>query len=246
MTTARKIKEFVSEQYPYRTEMHAHTKPVSGCSEVPPEQLIEIYKNLGYHGIVITNHFFMGDVFSDPSRSKEEKLRWYLAGYEEAKKAGDACGLHVMLGAELRFNENFNDYLLYGVDYEILSDAFDYLEQGLSVYREKGMPKRGVLLQAHPFRSRMELADPSLLDGIETLNMHPGHNSAVGLAIAYAKENKFPITVAGSDFHHINRGHEGVAALRTKVMPEDSFALANLLKQGDYVLELGGEAIVFP
>ena len=88
--------------------------------------------------------------------------------------------------------------------------------------------------------------DASLLDGAETFNMHPGHNAAIGLSVKYAKENGLTITTAGSDFHHLNVKHEGVSALRTRTLPKDSFELAELLKQGDYLFEIGGEAIVLP
>ena len=101
-----------------------------------------------------------------------------------------------------------------------------------------------VLIQAHPMRNGMETVDPALLDGFEVFNMHPGHNSRVGLASAYAKENRHFLVIAGSDFHHPNRNHEGLAAIRTTYLPEDSFALAKLLKDGDYLLEIGRENFV--
>jgi len=246
MTTARGIKEFVKEQYPFRIESHAHTHPVSGCSQVSPEELVNLYADLGYHALVVTNHFCLSGRLGDESLSKEEKLAWYVKDYEDAVLAGEKRGLRVLLGAELRFFENANDYLLYGADTKILNDAFDYLQCGLERFRHEGMPKESLLIQAHPFRKGMELMPPELLDGMETLNMHPGHNSAVGLAIRYVKENAISLTTAGSDFHHPNRSHEGLAALRTKELPEDSFALAEILRSGDYVFELGGEAIVLP
>ena len=40
--------------------------------------------------------------------------------------------------------------------------------------------------------------------------------------------------------------HEGLAALRTDHMPEDSFALGTLLKEGNYLLEIGRGTIVVP
>ena len=84
------------------------------------------------------------------------------------------------------------------------------------------------------------------LDGVEVFNMHPGHNSRIGLAALYANENKGPIITAGADFHHPKLNHEGLSALRTENLPEDSFALAKLLRSQDYVLELGRGTIVLP
>lgn len=237
------LKEQLKEQYPYKIELHAHTRPVSFCSEVSPAELIQIYADLGFRGIVITNHFVYR---SQPDMSKEEFLAWYVKDYQDACLAGEKHGVKVYLGAELRFDQEENDYLLYGADLHTLSLAYDYLGKGLAVYRREADLSNSVLLQAHPFRRGMTLASPELLDGIETLNMHPGHNSEVGLAIRYAREQGFSLVTAGSDFHHPNRGHEGLAALRIKELPEDSFALAKLLRQRDYCFELGGEAIVLP
>lgn len=76
--------------------------------------------------------------------------------------------------------------------------------------------------------------------------MHPGHNSRIGLAALYAREHKNPIITAGSDFHHPNLNHEGLAAMRTQYLPEDSFGLAAMLKQKNYLLEVGRGTIIIP
>ena len=90
----------------------------------------------------------------------------------------------------------------------------------------------------------MTMCNPELLDGAETFNLHPGHNSRIGIAVRYAAENGLKITTAGSDFHHPDRGHEAVSALRTKDLPKDSFHLAKILKSGDYIFEVGENNIV--
>ena len=38
------LKKLIEEAYPYRTELHAHTKPVSTCSDVPPEEAVRLIK----------------------------------------------------------------------------------------------------------------------------------------------------------------------------------------------------------
>ena len=249
--TANELKEQLNKEYPYRIELHAHTKPQSRCSEILPEEIAETYKNLGYDGVCVTNHFmgYAGYVDGEymQGETKEERLEYYLNGFRKAKEHGDKIGIKVYLGLEIRFSkENENDYLIYGVDDEITALCYDNFREDLLYFRKNVSLPKSVFVQAHPFRKGMELVDPELLDGIETFNMHPGHNGAIGVACRYAKENGLKIRTAGGDYHHKNRGHEGVSALRTKVLPEDSFELAEILKSGDYLFEIGGDALVLP
>ena len=128
----------------------------------------------------------------------------------------------------------------------MLSACYDYFDKGLEAFRKEVDLTKSVFIQAHPFRNGMTEVDPALLDGMETFNMHPNHNARIGVAVRYASENGMKITTAGSDFHHPDCGHEGVGILRTKVLPKDSFHLAEILKSGDYVFEIGENAIVLP
>ena len=243
MTLQKKGKEQLMNEYKYRIEMHAHTLPTSPCSEISPEEMVKTYSDLGYDAVVISNHFIY---YLVEGYSKQEAIDRYLKDYEDTCAAAEEYGLKIILAAEVRFDENHNDYLIYGVDREILEKVYDYFPKGLKAFREEVKLDKSVFLQAHPFRNGMELVDVSLLDGIETFNVHPGHNSRVGQAVKYAYDNKFEITTAGSDFHHPNVGHEGLAAVRTKILPKDSFELAKILKDGDYVIEIGANAIVLP
>ena len=179
--------------------------------------------------------------------TKEEQLSYYLDGYRKTKEQGDKIGIKVYLGLEIRFSkENENDYLIYGVDDEITSICYDNFRENLEFFRKNVSLPRSVFVQAHPFRNGMERMNPELLDGVETFNMHPGHNGQIAVACRYARENGFMIKTVGDDYHHKNRGHEGVSALRTKVLPKDSFELAEILKSGDYIFEIGGDALVLP
>lgn len=238
---AMDYKEQLKAAYPYRIELHAHTKPVSPCSEIPPADLVKAYLGQGFHGVVITNHFNLGDMKGLP---KEDGLNYYLSGYEETKKAAEGTGLQVYLGTEIRFNEHPNEFLVYGVDRQILSQCYDYLDKGFTTYREEVKLPKSVLVQAHPFRDRMVRREPELMDGIEVFNMHPGHNSRVAQAAKLAASIPGAIKTVGTDFHHPT--HEGLCAMRVRQMPRDSFDLAAILRSGDYVFEIGGDAIVLP
>ena len=238
------IKNQIEKEYPYRTELHAHTSPASECSEVTPEEMVRIYNEKGYNAVVITNHFSLiplGD------KTIEEAVEIYIDDYNRAVKAAEGTELTVILGTEIRFaNENYNDYLIYGVDADILKKCCEYFKDGVERFRKELELKDSIFVQAHPFRNNMERCNPQFLDGVEIMNMHPNHNGRNGIAVRYAYENKIHVKTIGSDFHHPNLGHEAVSALRTKQIPKDSFDLAKILRSGDYAFEIGENVIVLP
>ena len=41
----------------YKYEIHCHTKNVSRCGNLDVEELIQKYKDAGYSGIVLTDHY---------------------------------------------------------------------------------------------------------------------------------------------------------------------------------------------
>ena len=232
------IKETLFAEYPCRIEMHCHSNPASGCSDVSPEELVDIYHGAGYDALCLTNHFLT-------SLMDRGGIDLFLDDYERAAARAERYGMKIYLGAELRFDEKINDYLLYGVDREILERAKEYLEKGLAAYVHEAKDARSVLAQAHPFRKNMVECDPSLLDGIEAWNFHSGHNSAPATALHHAILHHKEILTAGTDFHHPSRQHPCVA-LRVKSLPADSFALAALLRSGDFFYELEEKSVILP
>ncbi len=236
------LKNQLITDYKYRMELHAHTSPASACSQISPKEMVDTYKGIGYDAVVITNHFN----YQPSDVSKEDYIDRYLYDFEQTKLYGDQMGIKVYLGAEIRFTDSNNDYLVYGVDRAMLSEIYDLLPLGLENFRKNYSMQGSTFVQAHPMRDGMDEIDSSLLDGIEVFNMHPGHNSRVGMVSVYAKKNNISIITAGSDFHHPGRNHEGVAALRCKELPKDGFALADLLKSDDYLLEIGRNNIIIP
>lgn len=236
------LKTELLNEYKYQIELHAHTSPASSCSQILPEDLAVIYKNLGYDAVTVANHF----MYKYQNLSKNELVDRFFDDFLRAEKKGEEIGIKVLLAAEIRFTENGNDYLVFGVTRKMMEEIYDLLPYGIENFRKEYKMTDSVFIQAHPFREGMEKVDPSLLDGIEIFNMHPNHNSKVGLASVYAKEHSFPVVTAGSDFHHPNRKHEGVSAIRSTYLPRDSFELAKLLKSADYLLEVGRNNIIIP
>lgn len=216
----------------YKTELHAHTSPVSGCSDIEPTNLIEIYKEAGYDSVVIANHFISQTLRGE---TVNDKVKWYLEDYYKCCEAGEKLNLNVILGAELRFTENNNDYLIFGICPEELSDIYELLPYGIDNFYKEYKKENNVIIQAHPFRDGMQSVNPESLDGIEVFNMHPNHNSRIGFAAKYARENNM-IATCGSDFHHY--GQDSLCALLTKKPLKSSYDVAKVLKSGKYSMSV--------
>ena len=41
----------------YKYEMHCHTNMVSQCGRVHPKEIVELYRENGFSGIVVTEHY---------------------------------------------------------------------------------------------------------------------------------------------------------------------------------------------
>lgn len=231
------IQNFLS-QYKYKIELHAHTAPVSPCSELPPREFIARLKEQGYDAVVVTNHFFPGG----PFMKTDDPVGTYLADFEAAKAEGEAAGVTVLLGAEFRFEENSNDYLVFGVDEAFLRETVVRLDLTFREFYEIYHAENRLICQAHPFRNGIVAMDGAHMDGIEAFNMHPGHNSRITVSARYADEQNIPILTIGTDLHH--RGHEGSAALRAKVLPKNNDELVALLRSRDYLFEIGGRPLL--
>ena len=178
------IRQTLAKEYPYRIELHAHTSIASPCGKATPEETVRLYLEAGFDGLVITNHFSLAS-FGDIS--KEDLVALHMTAYERACKAAEGTGLKVYLCAEIRFVENGNDYLLYGVSQEILETVYDHFHKGLAAFRESAPLPQSLLIQAHPFRDGCVPAEGRLLDGVEVFNMHPNHNPRSALAAMYAQ-----------------------------------------------------------
>lgn len=239
MLSPKKATEEFKNLYPYRLELHAHSSPASGCSEVPADELVRVFKEAGYDGIALTNHFIAN---SDYTGSKENTIEMFKKDIYLAQETGDKLGIKVYAGAELRFhNHSNNDYLFFGYTLDELPDIFDYLNTDLETFVKEYKKESSLLIQAHPFRNNMIRMNSDLLDAIEAFNVHQNHNSRVAVAAKYAAAEGKIMTV-GSDYHH--PGFEGISATRTKVLPKDESELISIIKNDDFIIEIGGRILL--
>ncbi len=210
----------------YKLDTHVHTSETSACGRVDAVEVVRLYKKAGYYGVFITDHYCKD--FFDALRGKswKEKIDQYLRGYRLARDEGEKIGLQVLLGIELRFEENANDYLVYGVNEDFLMENEELYRLDVPRFKELIKDRDILIFQAHPFRPEMVRKDLSLLDGLEVYNGNPRQHSQNLMAYACARENNLKM-LSGTDFHQVydldTRG--GVEISEKIESPEEFVAL---------------------
>ena len=187
-------------QYLYET--HLHTKEASACGNSKGREYIKRYKDLGYAGIMVTDHFYRGNTAINRNLPWNEWVNCFCLGYENARDEGLRRGLDVFFGWEETYNGD--DYLVYGLDKEWLLEHPEVREWTRKQQYEEVRRCGGCVVQAHPFRQRAYIPRVVLsagcVDAVEAVNGGHEDFSYDALAYRYAKKIGKPVT-AGSDIH---------------------------------------------
>ena len=216
----------LTDDFPYAYETHVHTKEGSACAVDSGSEIAKAYKEAGYTGIIITDHFFYGNTAVDRNLSWCDWVEGYCKGYEIAKKAGDEIGLQVFFGWEAGYQAT--DFLVYGLDKEWLlkhpeiKDAT--IEEQYKLVHEYG----GMVIHAHPFREEDYIPEirlfPEYVDGVEGINAKHVrcYGDVHGIAVfdtraqEYARKYDLPQT-GGSDVHNSKVLYGGGMAFSRKL-----------------------------
>lgn len=232
----------------YKYDIHVHTMETSRCGYVKASEVVARYKALSYAGICITDH--LHDLYISLMDCREDWqlcVNRFMHGYNEAKKAGDALGVDVIFGIELRFPENESDYLIYSVD-EAWLRANPYVchMDHEAFFRRFG--KDVLIIHAHPYRYCDEVFH-DCVHGLEIANCNPRHDSRNALALELARAHPALYRLCSSDAHRT--GDEGRAAVLFESRVTDSHALKAAIESRAFKLWCppfadiieGGEAI---
>ena len=214
----------------YRYETHLHTAPVSKCAGAGVRETLKFYKELGYDGVFITNHFLDGNINIDRNLSYETKLDFYFGDYYNALEEGKRIGLKVFLGVELSYGGT--DFLIYD-----LKPEWYYAHPKIMTMSKKEelalMHEAGALIvHAHPFREAGYIDHirlfPRSIDAVE-VNNGCRTDFENKMADIYADNYGFKKT-AGTDNHHAYRGHLSGAETETPIESEEEYK--NLVLEG--------------
>ena len=224
-------------EYKYKIELHAHSNPCSGCSRLSVPNLMSALKREKFDAVVLTNHFFYDH---GAYREAHDPIETYMMDYYKCREIGEREGIVVLLGAEYRFLESQNDYLVYGIDKEFLKNTYHRSDLTLESFYKEFHSDDILIIEAHPFRDTSGCfpANPKFLDGVEIMNMHPLKTIGNSVAAKFARDCNIPIVTIGTDLHWDE--HAGICATRTKVLPKTEKDLVKLLRSGDYIFEIGG------
>jgi hypothetical protein len=194
----------------YLYETHLHTCRGSGCASARGRDYIKYYRDSGYTGIFVTEHFFRGNCAVDRRLPWKEWVKEFCRGFEETREEGARRGLDVFFGWEETYDGD--DYLVYGLDREWLLEHPEAARWSRKTQYEAVRAAGGCVIHAHPFRQhyyiqKVSLA-PELIDGVEAANAGNQDRSYDALAALYAAKLGLPVT-AGSDIHHLEQARAG-------------------------------------
>lgn len=219
----------------FKIETHLHTKMISACGWLSPEEIIFGYKEKGYDALTITDHFHRGwlETAGITLGQGIDVAAEFLLGYDAVKEAAEKVGMKVYYGAELRFDENDNDYLILGYEKEFLNNADEIFRMGIGEFSKIAKNTGTIIIQAHPCRTHCIPANPSFLNGVEVYNMNIRQNNSNDKAMAFAKKNNL-IMMSGSDCHRLE--DIGTSGILSDTLPEDSMAYAELIRSRKFTL----------
>lgn len=212
----------------YLYETHCHCSQCSRCAHSTSAQLVRAYHAAGYAGLVLTDHFVLGNTAVDTALPWAEQMRAYYDAYLQAKAAAEPLDMDVIFGIEHACEGR--EFLCYGIDLDFLLSNPDLPELSAAEFSRRIHGVGGLVIQAHPYRYAPAETplQTEILDGIEVFNSgnRPEANEAARNA---AREGM--ILTSGGDIHRADDPRIGHAGIILPYRVHDSSQLAQALRQ---------------
>ena len=191
----------------YLYETHLHMSPLSACAKAGIRETLTYYKEAGYAGVFITDHFIDANVAHClRDLPYDEKINGYFDMMEEALPVADELGLTAFLGFEMSFEGTH--FLVYGIDRAWCLAHTDMDKMRKSELLRMMMDDGALLIHAHPFREAGFIDHirlyPRHVHGVEILNA--GRTDFANEMARQYCENYGLIPFAGTDNHHAGAG----------------------------------------
>lgn len=218
----------------YLYDPHTHTSESSKCGHLDAADVVDRYAALGFSGLVVTDHLhpeYLSRI--DKEHNWEKVMDHFLAGYHASKKRGDEIGFDVILGVELRFPENDNDYLVYGIDEQWLRSNPYVCCMSAQEFYDK-FHDDVLIIHAHPYRDGSAPVQETAVDGAEIINSNPRHDNHNDMAWNLCCRNARYFRLAGSDTHR--SGDEANAGVILPDRVQDSYQYKHMIETKQFHL----------
>ncbi len=194
------LRKTVSKGFAFET--HMHTSEASACAHDQAADVVDLYKSLGFSGIVITDHFFNGNTAIPSHLPWTTRVELFCRGYENALIRGKEVGLRVFFGWEYAYHGT--EFLTYGLNKQWLLDHPEVLSWSPEQYLKLSRRDGAFNIHAHPFRKAPYIRKlrlfPELVDAVEVINSRNPDVQWDIDAMSYAREHHLAVT-SGSDTH---------------------------------------------
>ena len=221
----------------YFYELHCHTAETSRCGKSSAADMVAAYKEKGFSGVVITDHFVNGYSYAALPDTWQEKMDAFVKGYHAALEAGERLGIQVYFGFEYTNDgNNGEDYLILGLSEENLRrDMIDCDQWPIERVVKQVHALGGIIIRAHPYREDAYIAEacvqrPGLdIDAVEVFNGGNKREVYNLRAQEMALREGKPF-VAGSDTHSVGTTASNFIGFFDE--PKDYPALCRMIREG--------------
>lgn len=227
----------------YKYETHVHSSQCSLCAVSSSQEMVQALHAAGYAGMVLTDHFIFGNTAVDRNLPWNQRMRCYYQSYLDAKEAAQGIDFDVIFGIEHAYGDG-KEVLIYGVELDFLLANPDIPEITLDELVRRVHEQGGVVIQAHPYRSRSYVnmaVGPriDIVDGIEIYNC--GNLREDDLKAFVLSKHFDGIITCGGDIHNAGSEDVGMAGVVFPCRVSSSKAFAEQLRKREHQFIVGGK-----
>lgn len=217
----------------YLYETHCHCAQCSRCAQSSAAELVRAYHAAGYAGLVLTDHFVLGNTAVDTTLPWAAQMRIYYDAFLQAKAAAEPLDMDVIFGIEHACEGR--EFLCYGIDLDFLLSNPDIPKLTVADFSRRVHQWGGLVIQAHPYRYAPAETPLQLepLDGIEVYNT--ANSPQANEAARNAAQNGMILT-SGGDIHRADDPRIGLSGILLPYRVHDSKQLAHALRQNRHRL----------
>ena len=219
----------------YRYETHMHTAECSRCARASAAEQVHFYRDMGYDGICITDHFLTGNTTVPRELSWKRRVELFCRGWELAAEEGEKAGLKVFFAWEHADLGRGTDFLTYGLDKAWLLENEGITDMNIKDYLDFVRREGAFVVHAHPFREDFYIPCiqlmPRQVDAVEILNAN--RKDAENERAAYYAESYGLPAIAGSDNHTAEK-QKRLCGIETEKPIEDMVGFVSVLRSGSF------------